>query len=164
MSLPANGDDEGTVAVGGPYRQQLARVLRVTGNVAISLSLVTPAASVFVIGPVAFRQQGSGAFLAFLLAGLISWCLALGWAELGAMYPTAGGIYGIVARVLGPRAGFLSLVLQLVTFVVVPSAFALAAGVYLAVVWPAVDARTVALALLVAAVTLASAGIRLTHG
>jgi amino acid transporter len=76
------------------------------------------------------------------------------------MYPTAGGLYGIVSRVLGPRAGFLSLVLQLVTFVVVPSAFALAAGAYLAAVWPAVDARAAALVLLVAAVALAAAGIR----
>jgi amino acid transporter len=74
--------------------------------------------------------------------------------------PTAGGLYGIVARALGPRAGFLSLVLQLVTFVVVPSAFALAAGAYLAAVWPAVDARAAALVLLVAAVALAAAGIR----
>jgi len=35
-------------------------------------------------------QQGSGAFLAFLLAALLSGCVAVGWAELGALYPTAG--------------------------------------------------------------------------
>jgi amino acid transporter len=126
----------------------------------ITLSLVGPAVSVFAIGPVALRQQGSGAFLAFLIAALVSACLAVGWAELGALYPTAGGVYGIVARVLGRRAGFLALVLQLVVFVIGPSAFALAAGQYLAAVWPAVNPRAAALVLLAAATVLALAGIR----
>jgi amino acid transporter len=142
------------------YQQQLARVLRVGANVAITLSLISPAASVFVIGPVAFGQQGSGTFLAFVIAALVSGCLALGWAELGALYPTASGLYGIVARVLGREAGFLSLVLQLATFVVGPSAFALAAGQYLAAVWPGIDARVAALVLLATAILLGAGGIR----
>jgi amino acid transporter len=145
---------------GRRYPQQLARTLRVAGNLAITLSVIGPAASVFAIGSVALGQQGSGAFLAFLIAALISGCLAVGWAELGTLYPTAGGLYGIVARVLGRRAGFLALVLQLVLFVLVPSAFALGAGQYLAAVWPAVSPRTAALALLIAATALAVAGIR----
>jgi amino acid transporter len=122
--------------------------------------VIGPAASVFAIGSVALGQQGSGAFLAFLIAALISACLAVGWAELGALYPTAGGLYGIVARVLGRRAGFLALALQLVLFVIVPSAFALAAGQYLAAVWPAISPRPAALVLLAAATALAVAGIR----
>jgi amino acid transporter len=91
---------------------------------------------------------------------VISACLAVGWAELGALYPTAGGLYGIVARVLGRRAGFLALVLQLVLFVIVPSAFALGAGEYLAAVWPAISPRTGALVMLTAATALAVTGIR----
>jgi len=130
------------------------------GNMTITLSVVGPAASVFAIGSVALRGQGSGAFLAFLIAALISGCLAVGWAELGALYPTAGGLYGIVARVLGQRAGFLALALQLALFVIVPSAFALAAGQYLAAAWPAVSPRAAALVLLAAAAGLTVAGIR----
>jgi amino acid transporter len=144
----------------GRYQQQLAPVLRVGANVAITLSLISPGASVFVIGPVAFRQQGSGTFLAFLVAALLSGCLALGWAELGALYPTASGLYGIVGRVLGREAGFLSLVLQLATFVVGLSAFALAAGQYLAAVWPGIDARMAGLVLLAVAIVLGVGGIR----
>jgi amino acid transporter len=132
----------------------------VAGNLAITVSVIGPAASVFAIGSVALGQQGSGAFLAFLIAALVSACLAVGWAELGALYPTAGGLYGIVARVLGRRAGFLALALQLTLFVIVPSAFALAAGQYLNAVWPAVSPRTAALVLLAAATALAVAGIR----
>jgi amino acid transporter len=127
---------------------------------AITLAVIGPAASVFAIGSVALGQQGSGAFLAFLIAAVISGCLAVGWAELGALYPTAGGLYGIVARVLGRRAGFLALTLQLALFVIVPSAFALAAGQYLAAVWPAINPRAAALVLLAAATALAVAGIR----
>jgi amino acid transporter len=144
----------------GRYQQQLARTLKVGGNMTITLSVIGPAASVFAIGSIALRQQGSGAFLAFLAAALISGCLAVGWAELGALYPTAGGLYGIVGRVLGRRAGFLALTLQLALFVIVPSAFALAAGQYLNAVWPAISPRTAALVLLAAAAALALAGIR----
>jgi amino acid transporter len=132
----------------------------VAGNMTITLSVIGPAASVFAIGSIALRQQGSGAFLAFLAAALISGCLAVGWAELGALYPTAGGLYGIVGRVLGRRAGFLALTLQLALFVIVPSAFALAAGQYLNAVWPAISPRAAALVLLAAAAALALAGIR----
>jgi amino acid transporter len=132
----------------------------VAGNMTITLSVIGPAASVFAIGSVALGQQGSGAFLAFLIAAGISGCLAVGWAELGALYPTAGGLYGIVARVLGRRAGVLALVLQLALFVIVPSAFALAAGQYLAAVWPAISPRTGALVLLAATTALAVVGIR----
>jgi amino acid transporter len=142
------------------YQQQLARTLKVAGNMTITLAVIGPAASVFAIGSVALRQHGSGTFLAFLIAALISACLAVSWAELGALYPIAGGLYGIVARVLGRRAGFLALVLQLALFVIVPSAFALAAGQYLTALWPAVSPRTTPLALLAAATVLAAAGIR----
>ena len=147
-------------SAGRRYPQQLARTLRVAGNTTITLSVIGPAASVFAIGSVALGQQGSGAFLVFVIAALISGCLAVGWAELGALYPTAGGLYGIVARVLGRRAGFLALVLQLALFVIVPSAFALAAGQSAAAVWPAISPRTAALVLLAVATALAVVGIR----
>jgi amino acid transporter len=156
-----SGSTPGTDAPAGRrYQQQLARTLPVAGNMTITLSVIGPAASVFAIGSVALGQQGSGAFLAFLIAGLISGCLAVAWAELGALYPTAGGLYGIVARVLGPRAGFLALALQVALFVIVPSAFALAAGQYLAALWPAISPREAALVLLAAAMALTVTGIR----
>jgi amino acid transporter len=157
VSDPTPGTD---APVGRRYSQQLARTLPVAGNIAITLAVIGPAASVFAIGSVALRQQGSGAFLAFLAAAVVSGCLAVGWAELGALYPTAGGMYGIVARVLGRRAGFLALTLQLALFVIVPSAFALAAGQLLTSLWPAASPRVTALVLLAAAAALAVAGIR----
>src|SRR5215208_8159938 len=162
VSGPAPGADVPAQPASRRYQQQLARTLRVAGNMTITLSVIGPAASVFAIGSIALSQQGSGAFLAFLIAAVISACLAVAWAELGALYPTAGGLYGIVARVLGRRAGFLALTLQLALFVIVPSAFALAAGQYVAAVWPAISPRTAALVVLAAATALAVAGIRFT--
>jgi amino acid transporter len=160
VSDPLRGADAPAQPAGRRYQQQLARTLKVVGNMTITLSVIGPAASVFAIGSIALRQQGSGAFLAFLAAALISGCLAVGWAELGALYPTAGGLYGIVGRVLGRRAGFLALTLQLALFVIVPSAFALAAGQYLNAVWPTISPRTTALVLLAAAAALTVIGIR----
>jgi amino acid transporter len=160
VSGPAPGAGAPAQPAGRRYQQQLARRLKVAGNMTITLAVIGPAASVFAIGSVALRQQGSGAFLAFLLAALISGCLAVAWAELGVLYPTAGGVYGIVARVLGRRAGFLALTLQLALFVIVPSAFALAAGQSVAALWPAISPRTGALVLLAAATALAVVGIR----
>jgi amino acid transporter len=160
VSGPPGDADAPAQSADRRYQQQLARTLKVVGNMVITLSVIGPAASVFAIGSIALRQRGSGAFLAFLAAALISCCLAVGWAELGALYPTAGGLYGIVGRVLGRRAGFLALTLQLALFVIVPSAFALAAGQYLNAVWPTISPRTAALVLLAAAAALALVGIR----
>jgi amino acid transporter len=160
VSDPTSDSHAPAERASGRDQQRLARALRLSGNLAITLSLVGPAASVFVIGSVALAEQGSGAFLAFVFAAVISGCLAVGWAELGALYPTAGGSYVIVARTLGRRAGFLALVLQLTLFVIAPSAFALAGGQYVAAVWPAVSPRAAALVLLAAAAALAGVGIR----
>ena len=54
---------------------------------AITLSVIGPAASVFAIGSIALRQQGSGAFLAFLAAALISGCLAVAGPSWGRCTP-----------------------------------------------------------------------------
>ena len=62
----SRGDEDHPASA--PLPQQLARTLRVAGNLTITLSVIGPAASVFAIGSVALRQQGSGAFLAFLIA------------------------------------------------------------------------------------------------
>ena len=60
MSDPTAGTD---AAAGRRYPQQLDQTLRVAGNLAITLSVIGPAASVFAIGSVALGQQGSGPFL-----------------------------------------------------------------------------------------------------
>ncbi len=76
------------------------------GNLALVVAGITPATALLIIGPVALTQAGTGAFWAYLLAGVIAVCMALCFAELGSIYPTAGGQYPIATRVLGKEIGF----------------------------------------------------------
>src|SRR5579875_453211 len=115
----------------------LARVLHLVGTIAIVVSAVTPAASVFIIAPVAFTTIGTGTFWAFVLAAVIGVGVAFSYSELGAAFPIAGGDYAIVARVLGRELGFLSLVLWITLAVFIPSSIALGIGTYLSVIWSA---------------------------
>lgn len=127
---------EGTPA-GGPHPGQLSRVLHVLGTIAIVVSAVTPAASVFIIAPVAFFAVGTGTFWAFVIAAVIGVGVAYSYSELGAAFPIAGGDYAIVSRVLGKQVGFLSLVLWITLAVFIPSSIALGIGTYMSVVWNA---------------------------
>ncbi|MGH3276421.1 MAG: APC family permease [Streptosporangiaceae bacterium] len=128
----------------GQYQQQLHRGMKGFGSVLIALSAATPAVSVFAIAPVAFAQQGSGAFLSFLLGAVIGIGMAACFAELGAAYPIAGGEYSIGARVLGRFSGFILLILYIVLFVFVPSSIALGGAQYLTVVFPSANPNLVA--------------------
>jgi amino acid transporter len=68
----------------------------VLGNVLITLSGITPAASVFIIAPVALAEAGSGAFTSFVFAAIVGVFMGLCWAELSAAFPIAGGDYALV--------------------------------------------------------------------
>lgn len=118
------------------YEQQLARAMGVLGNICVTVSGVTPTASIFIIAPVAFANQGSGTFLAFIIAAVIGLGMGMCYAELGSTFPIAGGQYSIIARVLGRPVGFLAFADYLVLTVFVPSSIALGAGQYVALLWP----------------------------
>jgi amino acid transporter len=121
-----------SMAVEVKQHDVLHRGMGVVGNILITLSGITPAVSVFVIASVAFAGQGSGAFLAFVAAAVIGIGMAMSWAELGSMYPIAGGDYSITARVLGRFLGFLMFALFLTLAIFIPSAIALGGANYLA--------------------------------
>jgi amino acid transporter len=82
------------------YPQALNRVLNVFGAVMVVVSAVTPAGAVWVIAQVILQNQGSGAFWTMVGAAVIGVGMCFCWAELGAMYPIAGGDYSIIARVM----------------------------------------------------------------
>lgn len=123
----------------GRYEQQLARAISVLGNICIAVSGITPTSSVFIIAPVAFAIQGSGTFLAFVIAAVIGLGMAMCYAELGSTFPVVGGQYSVVARVLGRPIGFLAFADYLAQAVFIPSAIALGAGQYVAILWPAAN-------------------------
>ncbi|MFX5476488.1 amino acid permease, partial [Acinetobacter baumannii] len=67
----------------------------------LTLSVTSPASSVFVIVPGMLHAAGTGAVWAMLIAALV--CVATGfiYAELSSAWPVAGGEYVAVARTLG---------------------------------------------------------------
>lgn len=143
------------------YEQQLARAIGVLGNICISVSGITPTSSVFIIAAVAFTIQGSGAFLAFVIAAIIGLGMAMCYAELGSSFPVVGGQYSIVARVLGRPLGFLAFADYLVQAVFIPSSIALGAGQYVQILWPAAtNANLIGLIIMVATTIIAILSIR----
>jgi amino acid transporter len=98
-----------------PKAQPLHRQIGTIGVLFLTISALSPAASVFVAGASAVRSAGTGAALGFLAGGVIAAIMALLYAELAASFPHAGGPYGSVAGALGSRAGFIVQALYLVT-------------------------------------------------
>lgn len=87
----------------------LARSLGVAGVLFLTLSVTTPASSVFVIVPGMLQVAGTGAVWATLIAALVCVATAYIYAELSSTWPVAGGEYVMVAQTLGPLAGFVML-------------------------------------------------------
>ncbi len=123
------------------YKQELARSITVLGNIFITLSGVTPAASVFIIAPVALAAAGSGSFLSFVFAAIVGVFMAFCWAELSAAFPIAGGDYALVWHSFKGRASRLAGPVSFITFALyadfiafIPATIALGAGTYFGVV------------------------------
>jgi amino acid transporter len=94
---------------------RLNRALGPSGVTLLTLSALSPVGSVYITGAGVLHLAGTGAALAFIVGGVISALLALLYAELGAAFPGAGGIYASLARVLGPAGAFPCIALQMVT-------------------------------------------------
>jgi len=144
------------------YQQDLKRALSVFGAIALTVSDITPTASLLIIGPVAIATAGTGAFWAYVVAGFLALCMG----ELGSMFPVAGGLYSIVTRVLGRPIGFLALLDYVGQAVFLPASIALGIGTYLTVLFPSVNTNLAALIVMIAVTLIAvftvSASARLT--
>lgn len=131
-----------------PQPRALKRSMRVVGALLLTLSGVTPASSVFVAVPQLISQAGTGAFLAMAFAALLAVPVAYVYAELSSAFPIAGGEYCMVGRTMGPAAGFVVLGVTVVGNMLGPAVLALGAGTYLAPIFPGLDARIVAVAII----------------
>lgn len=130
--------------------------------VAITVSAVTPASSVFVIAPFAIQQAGSGAFLSFLMAALLALMFAWCYAELGRAHNTAGGEYVYAKRVFGGLAGYATFLTVLASMLFIPPVLAAGAATYLNnALGTRFDTQSVALVIVVASYALGILNIRL---
>lgn len=123
------------------YSQELPRSIGVLGNILITLSGVTPAASVFIIVPVALAGAGSGSFLSYVFGAIVGVFMAFCWAELSAAFPIAGGDYALVWHAFRGRFSALAGPVSFITFALyvdfiafIPAVIALGAATYLGVV------------------------------
>ncbi|MDE2356774.1 MAG: APC family permease [Alphaproteobacteria bacterium] len=91
----------------------LHRVLSPLGVTFLTFSALSPAFSVYVGGDVVLHIAGTGAALAFLLGGLTAAILGVLYAEVGAAFPGAGGVYPSLTALLGPQTAFPYVVLML---------------------------------------------------
>lgn len=151
-----------TTAAPQKYRQELRRSLSLWGNLSLVVSAVTPATGAFIIAPVLFGLNGTGAALTFVIAAVLGFALAFCWAELGAAYPIAGGDYSFVSRILGRGAGFVSLVLSgPVQAILIPAVVALGMAEYLGVVIN-IDANILGAIIILLGTVVAIFGVRLS--
>lgn len=116
----------------------------------LTLSALTPAASVFIYGGAILHLAGTGTALAVLIGGVVAATCGLLYAELGAAFPQAGGIYPSVVGVLGPFWAFpyISMMMLLAPGVVAFSVLGFSDYVrFLVPAWPQIPIALVCLAL-----------------
>ncbi len=143
-----------------PITQRLNRSLRGSSVILLTLSALSPTASVFVTGATILHLAGTGTALAVIVGGGVILLASLLAAELGAAFPSAGGIYPGVAAVLGSAAGFAVATLQLVTTPALLGFLAIGFANYAHVLVPWLPVVPAALAALAFATMLATIQIR----
>ncbi|WP_380173683.1 APC family permease [Kineococcus sp. DHX-1] len=143
-----------------PAPEGLERSLGVGGNVLLTLSSISPAASVFILGGAALATYGTGVFWGFLVGGVISLLVALCYAELGSRHPIAGGDYALVSRTLGPASGSAVFFLGLISLPMSQAVFALGVADYLGVTIAGMDPVVTALVVTVIATVVSCLTIR----
>ncbi len=151
-----------TVGAAGPAGTvPLVRRLGLWGVLFLTLSVTTPASSVFVIVPGMFEAAGTGALLAMAIAALVCVATAFIYAELSSAWPAAGGEYVAVAHTLGPGAGFVMLGVNLFNNLLFPPVAALGVSAVLGTVLPGLPTVPVAVAVVAGSALIAVLDIRI---
>jgi amino acid transporter len=137
------------------YEQELHRGLNFLGNLALTVSDITPTASLLVIGPVVISIAGTGSVWAYLIGCFLALNVALCMGELGSMFPSAGGLYAIVTRVLGRPIGFVALIDYIGQAIFLPASIAIGVGVYINSLVSGVNTNVAAVVVMVGVTLLA---------
>ncbi len=124
-------------------------------------SALSPAMSVFIYGDGVLRMAGTGAVAAVMAGGLIAAVAAYLYAELGAAFPQAGGVYPSLVGVLGPLWAFPYITMMMVAAPTVMAFGLLGFADYVRVLLPGLPQLPVALACLVLACGVAVLRVRI---
>lgn len=122
---------------------------------AIAVAAISPTTSVFLVYGDGLSLAGTGVVWAFVIGGVIALSMSLCYAEVGSVFPSAGGAYTIVRRALGPVFGGMVSVLFLMLGVVITAALLVASATYLSSLVPGgLPVNWVAFAMMVVVTTL----------
>ena len=138
----------------------LSRSLGPIGVMLLAFSALSPVFSVYIAGDTILKLAGTGAALAMLIGGCTAAVLGLLYAEVGAAFPGAGGIYPSLSALLGRMTAFPYIVLM------APIAFggvgitALGLADYVRVLAPGLPYLPLAVGGIVAATAIALLNIR----
>lgn len=141
-------------------QRPLVRSLGMMGVLFLTLSVATPASSVFVIVPGMLQVAGTGAVWAMVLAGIVCVATAFVYAELSSAWPVAGGEYVAVAQTLGPLAGFVMLGVNVFNNLFFPPVAALGISAVLSTIYPGLPTVPIAVAVVAASTLIALLEIR----
>jgi amino acid transporter len=143
-----------------PPPKSLHRTLSSIEVVFLAFSALSPALSVFIYGDSILHMAGSGTAAAILIGGGVAAISGLLYAELGAAFPQAGGVYPSLAGVLGPFWTFPYITMMMLLAPVLIAFSVLGFADYVRVIDPHLPQVPVALACLVLACGLAVLRIR----
>jgi amino acid transporter len=143
------------------YQRELQRGLNLLGNLALTLSDITPTASLLVVGTAVIATAGTGSVWAYLIGGFIALNVALCMGELGSMFPVAGGLYSIVTRVLGRPIGFLALLDYIGQAVFLPASVAFGVGTYINSLAPSLSTNWIAAGMMILVALIACLDVKL---
>lgn len=146
------------MAIGPPSR--LSPVVSFGRLVGLSFAMIAPASSVFLTYGTAYRQAGTGVFLGFVLAAGLNLAIMFCYAEVGSVYPEAGGDYALAARALGRAAGSVYSVLFAIKGMAIPALLALSTADYLHQAAPVFPTVPTAGAIFLLTVALAALDLR----
>src|SRR5580658_5564123 len=122
----------------------LSQVLSPAGVALLTFSALSPVMSVYIAGDALLHIAGTGAAMAVAIGGALSALVALLYAELGAAFPRAGGLYPSLSAVLGPFVTF-PMVLLGVPIAIGTTAFtAVGLGAYVRVLVPGLSPLPIA--------------------
>ncbi len=107
--------EQSPVQLNVPSSRRLRRELSAFGVLLLTLSCLSPVLSIYGVGSDVLKHAGTGSAMLFVVGMVFAAIWAMVYAELGSAYPYAGGDYVGVGSILGPWAGFLSLVIWAAT-------------------------------------------------
>lgn len=146
------------------FKQELRRHLNVWHVVGLAMADVSPTMAVLLLTAGVFVIGGTFAIGANLLLAVVVMLIALCLAELGSIYPMAGGMYSLVRNILPAPFTWVTMFNYLLQGIIIPASIALGIAVFLKDLIPALTVPDTIIALVMLAGAAAIALTRIEIG